>query len=104
GLQNIAAQSSAAITGVTNDTICTLGTVNLHATSSGGTINWYDSSTGGNLLASGTSYSPVIQVTTTFYVDAFGYISSGCSTPRTPVTGVVTASYGTGNISGNAVP
>ncbi|MFT3908954.1 MAG: Ig-like domain-containing protein [Ferruginibacter sp.] len=43
------------------------GTVNLSATGTG-TLNWYDAPTGGNLVNTGTSYSPSIAATTSFYV------------------------------------
>ncbi|HNR20792.1 MAG TPA: MopE-related protein [Bacteroidia bacterium] len=43
------------------------GTVNLSA-SGNGTLNWYDDPTAGNLVNTGSSYSPFISSTQTFYV------------------------------------
>lgn len=43
------------------------GTVNLSA-SGNGTLNWYDDPTAGNLVNAGSSYSPFISSTQTFYV------------------------------------
>ncbi len=55
---------------VTNDTICDIGTVNLTATNvSGGTLDWYDANIGGTLLNTGTTYSPSITVTTSYWVE-----------------------------------
>ncbi len=52
------------------DQRCGAGPVNLSATGSGsGTLRWWDALGGGNLLATGTSYSPNITSTTTYYVD-----------------------------------
>nr|HMT30888.1 PKD domain-containing protein [Bacteroidia bacterium] len=49
---------------------CGPGTVNLTASGSGlGVIRWWDAPGGGNLLATGSSYSPFINNTTTYYVD-----------------------------------
>jgi hypothetical protein len=52
---------------VADDTVCGPGVVNLTATGSG-VIHWYDAAVGGNFLAAGTSYSPNVAATTTFYV------------------------------------
>jgi hypothetical protein len=61
----------------------------LSATASAGTINWYTVSTGGTSVATGTSYSPTVSVTTTYYVDA---TNNSCTTPtRTAITATVTA-------------
>ncbi|MBL7814127.1 MAG: T9SS type A sorting domain-containing protein [Saprospiraceae bacterium] len=58
------------ITGVTDGSICAPGgAVPLSATGVG-TINWFDSATDGILLNTGTSYSPNITSTTTFYVES----------------------------------
>jgi len=77
------------ITGTTGDSRCGTGTVTLTASASAGTISWYAASSGGISLGSGTSYSPSIAVTTTFYVDA---TDNGCTTgSRTGVTGTVAA-------------
>lgn len=50
------------------DTICGVGTVNLSASGSA-TLNWYDAPTGGNQVNTGTTYSPTISATDTFYVE-----------------------------------
>jgi hypothetical protein len=58
------------LTSTNGDSRCGSGPVTLTATSAGSTINWYSSSSGGAPLASGTSYSPNVTGTTTFYVAA----------------------------------
>ncbi|MDA6071860.1 hypothetical protein NJT12_19735, partial [Flavobacterium sp. AC] len=58
------------ITGTTSGSRCGAGTVPLSASASAGTINWYSNVTGGTWLATGTSYTPNVSVTTTYYVDA----------------------------------
>jgi len=51
----------------TGDTLCVSGNATLLATGSG-TLNWYDSNN--NLVGSGSTYvTPVINTTTTYYVD-----------------------------------
>lgn len=51
------------------DTRCGAGTVNLSA-SGVGTLNWYTTSTGGTPVNTGTTYSPNVSGTTTYYVEA----------------------------------
>ena len=75
------------ITSVTNGLICDYGSATLSATASAGIINWYDVPLGGISLATGTSYSPVLNTTTIYYVDA---TNNGCTTlTRTQVTATV---------------
>ncbi|MGH2664281.1 T9SS type A sorting domain-containing protein [Flavobacterium sp.] len=74
------ASSTASATGAS---ICATGTVNL--TASGSTIlNWYDASTDGNLVATGTSYSPSVASTTTYYVasgsESIGFVNTSAYT------------------------
>jgi hypothetical protein len=72
--------------------VCGSGTVTLTASAgapSGGTYNWYAASSGGSSLATGTTYSPTVSVTTTYYVD---YTQGGVtSATRTTVTATVGA-------------
>ncbi|MCB0396151.1 MAG: M4 family metallopeptidase [Flavobacteriales bacterium] len=49
---------------------CGAGVVNLSASGSGNTWNWYDAATGGNLVNTGTSYSPNVSTTTSYWVEA----------------------------------
>jgi hypothetical protein len=74
----------------TDDSVCGSGTVTLAASGSspsGGIYNWYAALSGGSSLATGTSYSPTVTATTTYYVD---YTQGGrTSTPRTAVTATV---------------
>ncbi len=71
----VAVITTATVATVTDASICTSGTANL--TAAGSTIlNWYDAQTGGNLVASGTSFSPNVATTTTYYV-ASGSESAG---------------------------
>jgi hypothetical protein len=88
------------ITGTTPATRTGAGTVILGASASAGTLFWYAAATGGASLGFGTSFTtPVISVTTTFYVEA---VNGGCpSAPRTPV--IATVLYSEIDIRGNAV-
>lgn len=52
---------------VMNDTACGPGIVNLSVSGSG-TINWYTDATGGSSVQTGTTYSPNVTATDTFYV------------------------------------
>lgn len=50
--------------------VCAPATANLTATGSGqGTLRWWDAPGGGNMVATGNSYSPFVNGTTTYYVD-----------------------------------
>jgi PKD repeat protein len=70
------------ITSTTPATRCGSGSVIISATASAGTIWWYDAPTAGTLLASGTSFSPNVTITTTYYVET---TLNGCTSPRTAV-------------------
>jgi len=67
--------------------VCDSGTFTFNATATAGaTISWYDAAVGGNLLGTGNSYTtPIINSTTTYYVDA------GCASNRKSVTATVNA-------------
>ena len=53
----------------TGATIASAGSVTLSASGSG-ILNWYDASSGGNLVNTGTTYTtPVLNYTTTYYVE-----------------------------------
>ncbi|QSW90548.1 T9SS type B sorting domain-containing protein [Flavobacterium endoglycinae] len=67
--------------------VCDSGTFTFNATATAGaTISWYDAAVGGNLLGTGNSYTtPIINSTTTYYVDA------GCVSNRKSVTATVIA-------------
>ena len=79
----------ASVATVTNATICTTGVANLTAAGSS-ILNWYDASSGGNLVATGTSYSPNVSTTTTYYVSS-GSESTGSINSAT-YTGTSTSS------------
>lgn len=76
------------ITSTTPATRCGAGSVTIQATASAGTIYWYDAPTGGTLLAAGTSFSPSVTTTTTYYVET---TLNSCTSPRTPVIVTVNA-------------
>lgn len=71
------------------DIRCGTGTVNLEVLSSGGPYEWYSSLTGGSLLKTGTTYSPSISSTTTYYVADAGSIDMivGLDPASNPLTG-----------------
>jgi hypothetical protein len=68
-------------------TICSGNTTSFTATAPGATYQWYDAASNGTLLSTGAPYTtPVLNTTTTYYVQS---TSNGCSGPRTPVTATV---------------
>jgi len=72
-------------TALTPNPICDSGSFTITATATvGATISWYDQATGGVALATGNSFTtPVINTTTTYYVDA------GCESNRKSVVAVL---------------
>ncbi|MFZ0597714.1 MAG: T9SS type B sorting domain-containing protein [Flavobacterium sp.] len=72
---------------VNQNSVCDSGSFTLTATATNGaTINWYDAATGGTLLTTGNSYTtPILNTTTTYYVDA------GCESNRKTVIATVNA-------------
>jgi len=76
------------ITGKVDGSRCDSGTVTMMATASAGTIKWYSSSTGGSSLGTGSSFTtPILNNTTTYYVDA---TANECTTStRTTVTAII---------------
>ncbi len=76
------------ITSTNGDAICGEGEGTLLANASAGVVNWYDALVGGTLLETGNSFTtPVLSITTTYYVDA---THNGCTTAnRTPVAVIV---------------
>jgi hypothetical protein len=77
-------------TAIGASTPCGAGTVNLTATGTGGTLRWYSAPIGGTILATGSSYTtPLINATTTYYVEEF---NGACSGTRTAVDATYTPS------------
>lgn len=74
------------VTSSTGGSVCGLGTVNLTATGSGGTtLRWYDVLTDGAPLTTGGSYTtPLINTTTTYYVEALAGLTTGSVGPVSP--------------------
>ena len=66
------------------DTRCGPGTVSMSASGSG-TLDWYDAPTGGTLVNSGTTYTPTVTSTDTFYVEN---TFESCGAPGAPVAPV----------------
>jgi Ig-like domain CHU_C associated len=60
------------VSGTTPGTRCGAGAVSLAATAGGfaTVLNWYDVASGGVSLATGTSFNPLVNSTTTYYVEA----------------------------------
>ena len=85
---NVVVNQNPTITSVTDDLICA-GTATLSATASAGDVNWFDEN--GDFLKLGNSFqTPILNTTTTYYVEAN---NSGCSSiSRTAVTANVDAS------------
>lgn len=72
---------------VKHDTICAAGTASLSVVTAG-TYSWYNVLTGGTALASGSTYSPSIASTTTYYVQD----ASSMSATVGPTTRMTTGS------------
>ncbi len=68
---------------------CGAGIVTLSATSSAGTLSWYSAAIGGTALTTGTSFSPNISSTTTYYVQAS---NGSCTSTRIAVIATIDAS------------
>lgn len=64
---------------------CNSGIVTLEAIASAGTINWYNA-TGVYLTLGNNFTTPIIDTTTTYYVDA---TLSGCKSQKTPITATI---------------
>ncbi|MEO6731694.1 MAG: T9SS type A sorting domain-containing protein [Ferruginibacter sp.] len=75
------------ISSVTPASRCGTGVVSMSATATSGTISWYTASTGGSAVATGTTYSPTISVTTTFYLNTSA--TQCTSAGRVPVTATI---------------
>ena len=73
---------------VTGATVCVSGVANLSATGAG-TLNWYSATTGGSLLTTGTTYSPSVSSTTSYYVSST--ITSTATGGQVTATGTSTA-------------
>ncbi len=77
-------------TAIGASTPCGASTVTLTATGTGGTLRWYSAPIGGTILATGSSYTtPLINATTTYYVEEF---NGACSGTRTAVDATYTPS------------
>ncbi len=75
------------ILSVNGDVVCESGSGVLSAMPSMGNVNWYDSPVGGSPLFTGNSFTtPVLAVTTDYYVEAVLAFDGCISTSRTPVT------------------
>jgi gliding motility-associated-like protein len=86
---NVSVNPSATLATVTtNSQVINAGqsTTLLATADAGNTIQWYDAATGGTQVGTGTSFvTPVLSVTTTYYVETTN--ASGCkSATRVPVT------------------
>jgi gliding motility-associated-like protein len=79
--------------------ICTGNTASLAATGSG-TIDWFSNVSGGSSLKTGTTYTtPVLNTSTTYYVQTN---VSGCASTRTSVTVTVNNAVPTAPVAANA--
>jgi len=70
---------------VTNVSRCGSGSILLTATSTD-SVFWYSTSSGNSILATGSTYTtPVINSTTTYYVES----GNGCRSTRIPIQGII---------------
>lgn len=66
---------------------CDAGTVTLSAAASGGVLSWFTVASGGTAIATGASFTtPILNTTTTYYVEAN---SGTCSSVRIPVVATI---------------
>ena len=75
------------ISSVTPASRCGTGTVSLTVAATSGTISWYAASSGGSALTTGTTYSPSISASTTYYVST--NVSQCTTGGRVPVTATI---------------
>ena len=78
-------------------TRCGQGSVDLSAAFTSGTIRWYDAQTGGALLGSGNTVStPIINSTTSFWVDSslIGTTVTGGKTQPSSTSSTTSSNYG----------
>jgi hypothetical protein len=71
------------ITSNTSVTRCGSGSITLNALATNGTIKWYSSANSNIPLDSGNSYTPNINTTTTYYIEATDFCGTG---PRVSIT------------------
>jgi hypothetical protein len=64
-------------------TRCGSGSITLNAVATNGTIKWYSNANSNSPLDSGNSYTPNINTTTTYYIEATDFCGTG---PRVPIT------------------
>ncbi len=81
---------------VTDGSVCTPGVVDLFANSAG-QITWWDAPTGGNQINTGTSYSPNVSNTTSYWVESATGLSPDYVGPTDNTFG--NGGYFTGNQS-----
>lgn len=73
----------------TSNLKCGAGTLTLSANGCLGTYSWYSTSTGGDTLATGANFiTPVIETTTTYYVDC--KVATCGASVRIPVQAIIT--------------
>lgn len=88
------------ITGTTPSSRCSVGTVNLSASTNNGLINWYTTATGGTSLGTDTSFTtPPLSTTSTYYVDA----ANGTCTSTSRVAIVATVNHPEIDVKGNNI-
>ena len=66
---------SSKLLNVTNDTLCSAGNALLSVNGTA-SYNWFDVATGGTALYAGTSYTPLVSATKTYYVEEAGGLSA----------------------------
>ncbi|HTH56911.1 MAG TPA: DUF6443 domain-containing protein [Cyclobacteriaceae bacterium] len=76
---------------VNNSTQCGSGTASLSATvgPDADVVRWYSAASGGSPLTTGSTYSPSVSATTTYYVTSYKTSGNIESTPRTAITATV---------------
>ncbi len=76
---------------VTNGALCGAGIVTLTATAgaNGNTVRWYDAATNGTLVSTGTSYSPNLATTTSYWLTSYNATTTCETGTRTQITATI---------------
>ncbi|TWR25233.1 gliding motility-associated C-terminal domain-containing protein [Mucilaginibacter pallidiroseus] len=85
----VGAPPTAPVIAATGLSICPASSTTINATAVGGNvvIRWYSNATGGTPLFTGSSFTtPVLNVTTTYYAEAFNTVTGCTSATRTAAT------------------
>ena len=81
---------------VTGASRCGNGAVTLTVNSTGGPYSWYANTSGGSAVATGTTYSPTLSATTTYYVESAAAVTGQVGMTSSPANVYQVYDYTTG--------